>query len=124
MMKEDELLDFLPAARKCLVVVEGKKDRFALEELGFPMIFVLNEDGKSLYEKIEEIEGIAGRKRVCILTDFDKKGRQLYLLLKRELGAKRVKMDNSFRGVLLKSHISHIEGLASFVKNMEMGKSY
>ncbi len=116
MMKE-ALLEALGKSRQHLVIVEGKKDKRALEKLGFPFIFVINQEGKSLYEKIEEIETLASGRKVCILTDFDKKGKQLYLLLKKELSMTKVKMDNTLRSVLLKFHISHVEGLASFVEH-------
>ncbi len=102
-------------AREMLIVVEGKKDKLALQKLGFDIIFVINETGKSLYEKIEEIETLAEGKKICILTDFDKKGKKLYLLLKSELGKRKVRLDNTLRGALLKLKISHIEGLASFI---------
>ncbi len=115
-MEEDELFTALEKVQAYLIVVEGKKDEKALQELGFEYVFVLNEDGKSLYEKIEEIEVLASGKKVCILTDFDKKGKQLYLLLKKELSTKKVKMDNTLRSILLKNHVSHIEGLASFLR--------
>ena len=101
----------LEKAKDMLVIVEGKKDKAALETLGFKNIFIINEAGKSLYEKIEEIEEQAGKKKICILTDFDKKGKKLYLLLKSELSKRKVKLDNSFREILLKENISHIEGL-------------
>jgi len=106
-------------AKDLFIVVEGEKDKISMEELGFKNIFVLNETGKSLYEKIEEIEEKAGKNKICILTDFDKKGKQLYLLLKSELAKRKVKLDNSFRGVLLKLNISHIEGLFSFIKSQK-----
>ena len=105
----------LEKARQMLIIVEGNKDRNALLNLGFKNIFVLNETGKSLFEKIEEIEQIAGKQKVCILTDFDKKGKKLYLLLKDELSKRKVRLDGSFRQVLLKNNVSHIEGLRNEV---------
>jgi len=104
-------------AKSYLIIVEGRKDEQALKELGFNNIFVINETGKSLYEKIEEVEEKAGKMKVCILTDFDKKGKKLYLLLKSELSRRKVRLDNSLRGILLKLNISHIEGLSTFIKN-------
>ena len=98
-------------AKEMLIIVEGNKDRNTLLNLGFKNIFVINETGKSLFEKIEEIEQTAGKKKVCILTDFDAKGKKLYLLLKDELSKRKVRLDNSFRQVLLKKNVSHIEGL-------------
>ncbi len=117
MISQEQLQQELEKAKDYLIIVEGKKDKRALEELGFQNIFVINETGKSLYEKIEQIENIAGKKKICILTDFDKKGKKLYLLLKSELSQRGVRLDSSLRGILLKSRISHIEGLASFMKN-------
>jgi 5S rRNA maturation endonuclease (ribonuclease M5) len=105
--------------KEFLIIVEGKKDRVSLVELGFRKIFVLNETGKSLYEKIEQIPELAGKDTVCILTDFDKKGKSLYLLLKSKLNELGSKQDNTLRGILLREKVSHIEGLSSFVKNLE-----
>lgn len=119
-MQKTEFLKGINKAREYIVVVEGPKDRAALEEIGFRKIIVLNENGKSLKEKIEEIEKIANesKSKICILTDFDKKGKKLYLKLKAELSIRKVKLDNSLRATLLKEKISHIEGLASFYKKM------
>ncbi len=98
-----------------LIVVEGKKDKIALEKIGFHNIFVLNETGKSIFVKIEEI---AKRKEECvILTDFDKKGKKLYNLIKSEFNLNGVKMNNSLRNALLKAHLSHIEGISTFLNN-------
>lgn len=122
--RRENILNNIEKSKDFLIVVEGKKDKAAMQKLGFSKIFVINETGKSLYEKIEEIERLAegntkGNKRknrVCILTDFDKKGKQLYLLIKRELGKKRVRLDNSLRVCFLKSNVSHIEGICSFLE--------
>jgi 5S rRNA maturation endonuclease (ribonuclease M5) len=120
----EKLIKEMNKAENYLVVVEGKKDKRALEALGFMNIFVINETGKSLGEKIEQIQEMCGKKdKVCILTDFDKKGKQLYLLLKSKLSEIGVRMDNSLRGVLLKERISHIEGLHKHLFNQENGKN-
>ena len=103
--------------KEYFIIVEGKKDKRALEILGFSNIFIINEAGKSIYEKIEEIEQVAGKTKICILTDFDKKGKKMYLCLKSELSKRKVRLDNKFRDILLKNNISHIEGLDSFVEN-------
>jgi len=104
-------------AKEHLIIVEGKKDLASLKQLGFKHIFVIHETSHSIYEKIEEIEQKAGKRKICILTDFDKRGKKLYLLLKSELSKRKVRLDNTFRGVLLKQNISHIEGLASFMRH-------
>lgn len=113
-----ELLKQLEKAKEYLIVVEGKKDKHALQQLGFKRIFVINETGKSFYEKIEQIQELCDKKdKVCILTDFDKKGKQMYLLLKSKLSELGVRLDNTLRGYLLKQRISHIEGLFHFIEN-------
>ena len=118
-----QLLKDIEKAKRYLIVVEGKKDKSALQSLGFERIFVINESGKSIPEKIEEIQGLLSKKdKVCILTDFDKKGKQIYLLLKSKLQELGVKLDNTLRGVLLKERISHIEGLSHYIKKHNYGK--
>lgn len=118
-----KLLRQLEKAKNYLIIVEGKKDKSSLERLGFNRIFVIHETGKSLPEKIEQIQELCEKKdKVCILTDFDKKGKKLYLLLKSKLVEAGVRLDNTLRGFLLKQKISHIEGLFHFVNN-ENGKN-
>lgn len=114
----DRLLKEIEKAKDYIIVVEGKKDKASLEKLGFQNIFMINETGKSLYEKIEQLVNLCDKKdKVCILTDFDKKGKFLYLLLKSKLSEFGVKLDNTFRGILLKEKISHIEGLSKYLRN-------
>ncbi len=113
-----EFLNQIEKAKDYLIVVEGKKDKSALQYFGFKKIFVINETGKSLGEKIEQIQALCDKKqKVCILTDFDKKGKKLYLLLKSKLLESGVRLNNTLRGFLLKQKISHIEGLDHFIKN-------
>ena len=59
---------------------------------------------------------MASQNKVCILTDFDKKGKKIYMMLKSKFSERGVKLDNSLRSMLLKMHISHIEGLSSFLE--------
>jgi 5S rRNA maturation endonuclease (ribonuclease M5) len=103
-----------------VIIVEGKKDVSALKSLGFSKVYELHITSIPLRERIEQIsKEISKKDKVCILTDFDKKGKQLYLYSKpifQELG---VKLDSSFRGLLLKAQVSHIEGLPSFLKKLE-----
>jgi len=98
---------------KRLIIVEGKKDKQALEKLGFEneKIFLLN-NGKSIKRNIEIINEMA--RNVIILTDFDKKGKELYKKLKQDLGQMSIKIDNSLRNSLSKQ-VSHIQGLANFI---------
>jgi Small primase-like proteins (Toprim domain) len=116
----NKLLQEIEKAKKHLIIVEGKKDKVSLKDLGFEKIFVIHETGHSLAEKIEQIQQLLDKKdKACILTDFDKKGKQLYLLLKSKLQEIGVKMDNTLRGILLKEKISHIEGLSKYIGNQK-----
>ncbi|OGJ19020.1 hypothetical protein A3K73_06590 [Candidatus Pacearchaeota archaeon RBG_13_36_9] len=116
----EKLLKEMDNAKGYLIIVEGKKDKWALEQLGFRNIFVIHETGKSLGEKIEQIQQICSKKdKACILTDFDKKGKQMYLLLKSKLNESGVRMYNTLRNSLLKERISHIEGLYKYMEKQE-----
>jgi len=104
-----------------IIIVEGKKDITALKNLGFEKVYAIHSTSVPLRERVEQIvsQHIEKKDKVCILTDFDKKGKKLYLLIKpifQELG---VKLDSSLRGILLKSKISHIEGLDKFMSKIE-----
>lgn len=117
MINKDRLIKEIEKTKRnnSLIIVEGKKDKIALEEIGLRNIFVLNGGGKSLLIQVEEI---AKRKEECvILSDFDKKGREIYNIAKSELLQQGVKMNNRLRDMLLKTHLSHIEGISTFLNN-------
>ena len=103
-----------------VIIVEGKKDVRSLKALGFEKVHAIHVTGRALKERMEEIVNTLERKKdkVCILTDFDRKGKQLYLLLKRELGEMGVRLDSSLRGILIRAGVSHIEGLYGFLKKV------
>ncbi|MBW2977045.1 toprim domain-containing protein [Candidatus Woesearchaeota archaeon] len=97
-----------------LVIVEGKKDRMALETFGIKNIVELNK--KPLFEIIE---GISLKNKNCIiLTDLDKKGRELYAKLNHGLQQLGVRVDNNFRNFLFKNtKLWQIEGLETYMEN-------
>jgi len=119
----DELLSEIENAKSddSLIIVEGKKDRIALENLGLKNIFVLNETSKSICEKIEEISGKA--KEVVIMTDIDKEGKKIYFLMKKAFSQMNVRINNRIRELLIKLKISHVEGLDSFICNHQSKNS-
>jgi len=103
-----------------VIIVEGKKDVASLQALDSEKVYAIHSTGVPLRERMEQIiSEIDKRDRVCILTDFDRKGKQLYLLLKKELGELGVRLDSSLRGILIKARVSHIEGLYEFMKKVE-----
>ncbi len=100
-------------AAKIPIVVEGPKDRQALETLGAKDVFILSR--KPLFAVAEEIA--SNFDEVIILTDFDKKGRELYGRLAKIFSRLGVKVDRSFRETLQKhARISHVEGLVTALR--------
>lgn len=101
------------------IIVEGKKDIAALNALGFKKVYAIHHTGVPLRERVLELSAQIGRKeRVCILTDLDRKGKQLYMLLKSLFQEQGLKLDSTLRGILLKAGVSHIEGLTSFMEKI------
>jgi 5S rRNA maturation endonuclease (ribonuclease M5) len=105
--------DFLAALEKLshsnkAIVVEGKRDKAALKALGVRcLIFTIN---KPLFALAEEIASASTD--VIILTDLDKKGKELYGRLSTLLQHLGVRIDNSFREFLFRNTtIRQIEGL-------------
>ena len=94
-----------------LVIVEGKKDKSALQKLGINNIIELNK--KPLFAIVEEISN--SNKECIILTDLDKEGRHLYSKLNSDLQKNGVKVNNKFREFLFKNtKLRQIEGLRSY----------
>src|SRR3989344_3193873 len=92
-----------------LIIVEGKKDKKVLQELGCKKIITIS---NSLFLTIDKIDS----EEVIILTDLDKEGKNLYSVIKKSLQKKGVKIDNKFREFLFKNtEISHIEGLKNYL---------
>jgi len=108
-----DLSDWIQQLKKTekLIIVEGKKDKAALENLGIKNIITIN---KPLFAIVEEISAIA--KECIILTDLDEEGRKLYAYLKRNLPRNGVKVDVVFREFLFKkTKLTHIEGLQKYL---------
>ncbi len=105
-----EWLENLRNSKK-LIIVEGKKDKAALEKLGITNVVAILR--KPLYSFIESIEA----EEVIILTDLDPEGKKLYNILKQGLQEKGIKIDNYFREYLFKNaKITQIEGLVHYLK--------
>ena len=97
-----------------LVIVEGKKDKAALEKLGIKNIFTLSK--KPLFHIIEEISG--KNKDVVILTDLDRHGKELFGKLNSGLQYHGVKVDNKFREFLFKkTKLRQIEGITNYLNH-------
>lgn len=97
-----------------LIIVEGKKDKKALQSFDIKNIIELNK--KPLFEIIEKISN--DNKNCIILTDLDRQGKQLYGKLNSGLQQFGVKIDNSFRNFLFKkTHLRQIEGMETYLEN-------
>jgi len=111
-----EIQDFVDELKKSqkLIIVEGKKDKQALEKLGIKNIITLSK--KPIFQIIEDIS--KKNKEVVILTDLDKQGKELFGKLNSGLSYHGVKVDNKFREFLFKeTKLRQIEGLVSYLEN-------
>lgn len=103
-------------ARERVILVEGRKDRAALEVLGVRGEVVQVQDAGGLFGVAEELARQG--KGAVILTDWDRKGGQLAELLRNALRACAVPYDDSVRArlsMLSKKEIKDIESLPAFV---------
>ena len=116
MISYDELLEEIEKMKDadCPVIVEGKKDKKSLEALGIRTIFTLD---KPLYSIVEKIA--YNHEKCIILTDLDKKGRQLYRKINADLSTHGVHVNNRFREFLFrKTKLRQIEGLVGYIRRM------
>ena len=113
-----ELLDWIETIKDSdkIIIVEGKEDKAALKRLGLTHVVQLNK--RPLYKVVEEL--IEEGKEVIILTDLDKKGKQLYGKLNHDLCRFGVKVDNRFRNFLFKkTKLRQIEGMDSYIERFK-----
>src|SRR3990167_5899825 len=95
------------------IIVEGRNDKKALQELGLDNIFTLN---LPLFKIVERIH----TKEVVILTDLDKKGKELYRRIAHDCIHHGIKVNNRLRHFLFKeTQLAHIEGLPTYLRNVE-----
>ena len=103
------------AESNVLVVVEGYKDKRALEKFGIKNIMTLKQP---LYKIIEFIS--ENYKKCIVLTDLDKEGKRLYGRISKELRKRKVKVDDKFRNFLFKeTKLRQIEGMWRYIQRRE-----
>ena len=111
--KEEEIRYHLEEIKKSgkLVIVEGKKDKIALEKLGISNIITLSK--KPIFEIIEDAS--KNNKEILILTDLDKEGKKLFGKLNSGFLNNGVKVDKKFREFLFKNtKLRQIEGISNY----------
>jgi 5S rRNA maturation endonuclease (ribonuclease M5) len=105
-----------------LIVVEGKKDADTLQLLGFEgKIITVKTGGKSYLDVVSEIEE-SGERRVILLLDFDRRGKEGTKRLIFELERLRIVADVRFwRGLagLVGRDIQCIESLPSYLVTLK-----
>ena len=96
-----------------LVIVEGKKDKAALQKLGINNIMELSK--KPLFQIVEDVAH--SNDECIILTDLDKKGKEIYGKLNSNLQKNGVKVNNKFREFLFKhTKLRQIEGINTYME--------
>ena len=98
-----------------VIIVEGPKDKRALEHLGLKHIVVLK---KPLFEIVEEVSDKTTH--CAVLTDLDKEGKKIYGILKKGLQRHRVKVNDRFRNFLMrKTKLRQIEGMPHYLRTLQ-----
>jgi 5S rRNA maturation endonuclease (ribonuclease M5) len=104
----EEVNKLLEDLRDKLLIVEGKNDKKALKSLGLKNIIAI--EGRPLYEVVENIRT---DKEIVILTDFDKKGREIGKRLKYLLQKHKKRINSKLRGKTMSLGKNQIEDLAN-----------
>ncbi|MGA3111523.1 MAG: toprim domain-containing protein [Candidatus Bathyarchaeia archaeon] len=110
------------AAKGKPIVVEGKKDAQALNDLGIEgKMVTVKTGGKSFLEATVEIENL-GVRAVVLLLDFDRRGKEGTLRLKRDLERAKIKVDVRFwreLEALVGREIQCIESLPAYMSTLQ-----
>jgi 5S rRNA maturation endonuclease (ribonuclease M5) len=105
--REELLPEFLESLDKP-VIVEGRKDREALEGLGVGEPIIELNKGVSLLAIVEAMQGYD---EVIVLTDLDQHGKILRKKLQQLFKLYGIREDVRPREILAKMRFSHVEGL-------------
>ena len=109
----------LKAASGIPIVVEGKKDAFALMRLGITGEFIkVKEGGKVLEDRL----GTIRCREVVILVDFDKHGTEIAKEISRILESCDCRPDFTiWRNIraLVRKDIKDVEGLPSYLESLK-----
>lgn len=112
-----EVLDELAVANlETPIVVEGLRDVKALRLLGCAGTIATINAGASLHDRAEALA--AGTRSVILLTDWDRKGDQLFELMREKLHANGVRSDGTFREKIqmwMRPPVKDVESLAAYV---------
>lgn len=115
--KIEEVFEELIDANKSIpIIVEGKNDEFALRKLGAQGLILRLNTGQSILNFCEDIARTYNE--VILLTDWDRKGKQLFNKLKENFKFTRVKIVETFWSDLKRycsKEILEVEYLTKFL---------
>lgn len=95
--------------RDILVIVEGEKDKRALQEFGVTRVLRLC----ALHRLLEKV---AHEKEVVVLTDLDKEGKRAYGKIKDVFSRHGIAVNDALRNFLFKkTKLRQIEGLGHYL---------
>ncbi|MEM1514866.1 MAG: toprim domain-containing protein [Candidatus Bathyarchaeia archaeon] len=104
-----------------LLIVEGEKDVVSLKTIGINSnIIAVKSNRKTLQEIIDELSSL--NREIILLTDFDRRGRELAERLYKSLEGMRAKVNLRFwRDLceLLSDDVKDIEGLIACLENLK-----
>lgn len=116
---EQLVAELITANKSIPIIVEGEKDELSLRKLGFKgMILKLNV-GLSVFNFCERLTDYPV---IIILTDWDRKGKELHGKLKNALEANGIKpIDSYWLGLkhICNREIKEIEHLHNFLDNLK-----
>jgi 5S rRNA maturation endonuclease (ribonuclease M5) len=106
------------AAEGAVIIVEGRRDRQALKELGIEGKVVL----ATHHPLLDFAEDLArGNKKIILLTDWDRSGNELAAKISEYLRASGRAANTDLREKLrnlVQKKVKDIEGLSSFITNL------
>ena len=116
-MIEKAIGDLREINRDVPVVVEGEKDKTALRKLGLEGTIIVIQRGKRISALCDFIA--ENYKDIIILTDWDRKGWQLYRKMEKNLKG-RTRCINDYRLILAKySTVKDVESIPSFIMSIK-----
>ncbi|SNR70193.1 toprim domain-containing protein [Desulfurobacterium atlanticum] len=106
-----DLKNFINRKEKAIIVVEGKRDRTALEKFGIMNVYDLK--GRNFHTFSEFIADKVNPSVVILLADFDPEGEEIAKKLKSVFCKYNLNVNTSFRESLRETGIRFIEEIPS-----------
>ena len=110
------LADLAEANRETPIVVEGRRDVESLRRLGCLGEVHALHAGETLHERAEFFAGTA--REVILLTDWDRKGEELFEAMRARFAANGIRVEGAFRDkirIWMRPPVKDVESLAGYV---------